>query len=193
MVFTLVVSVLTGLLFGLAPALQTSHTNLQETLKDGSRSGAADFAGRNVRRGLVIAEVALSLTLLIGAGLLIKSVGRLQGVNPGFDPRNVLVFNLNLPAVKYPNDTAQRLFTQQLLPRLNALPGVRAAGVTSVIPFGGSWSTASFTIEGLVVPPGQNGPWGDIRTVSPEFFSAYRSRKDVCSTVRTSLPRRLSP
>jgi len=174
MIFTLIVSIVTGLLFGLAPALQTSRTNLQETLKDGSRSGAADFAGRNVRRGLVVAEVALSLTLLIGAGLLIKSVGRLQGVDPGFDPHNVLVFNLNLPVVKYPTDTAQRLFTEQLMPRLNSLPGVRAAGVTSVIPFGGGWSTSSFNIENVVVPPGQNGPWGDSRIVSPQFFGALR-------------------
>ena len=174
MVFTLLVSVVTGLLFGLAPALQTSVTNLQETLKDGSRSGASDFAGRSIRRGLVIAEMALSLTLLIGAGLLIKSVGKLQGVDPGFDPRNVLTFNLALPAVKYPSDTASILFTNQLLPRLNSLTGVQAAGVTSVLPFGGSWSTASFTIEGLVVPPGQNGPWGDIRVVSPRFFDALR-------------------
>ncbi len=174
MVFTLLVSVVTGLLFGLAPAMQTSVTNLQETLKDGSRSGAADFAGRNVRRGLVVAEMALSLTLLIGAGLLIKSVGKLQGVDPGFDPRNVLTFNLALPALKYPTDTAQILFANQLIPRLNALPGVQAAGVTSVLPFGGSWATASFTIEGFVVPPGQNGPWGDIRVVSPKFFDALR-------------------
>jgi len=174
MVFTLGLSVATGLLFGLAPALQTSHTNLQETLKDGSRSGAADFAGRNLRRGLVIAEVALSLTLLAGAGLLIKSVARLQGVDPGFDPHNVLVFNLNLPRVKYNTDTAQILFQQQLQPKLNAIAGVKAAGVTSVIPFGGGWSTASFTIEGLIVPPGQNGPWGDIRIVSPRFFEAMR-------------------
>jgi predicted permease len=174
MLFTLLVSLATGVLFGLVPALQTSRANLQETLKDASRSGTADFAGRALRRGLVVAEVALSLTLLVAAGLLIKSVARLQNVDPGFDPHNVLVFNLNLPPVKYPNDTAQRLFTAQLLPRLNALSGVRAAGVTSVIPFGGDWSTASFEIEGLVVPPGQSGPWGDVRVVSPEFFRALR-------------------
>jgi putative ABC transport system permease protein len=174
MLFTLLVSIVTGLLFGLAPALQTSHTNLQDTLKDGSRSGAADFAGRSLRRALVVAEVALSLTLLVGAGLLIKSVGKLEGVNPGFDPRNVLVFNLNLPAIKYPTDTAEILFTNQLMPRLNSLTGVKAAGLTSVIPFGGGWSTSSFNIEGLVVPPGQNGPWGDVRTVSSKFFDAMR-------------------
>ena len=172
MIFTLVVSLVTGLLFGLAPALQASRTNLQETLKDGSRSGSADFAGRSVRRALVVAEVALSLALLVGAGLLIKSVMKLQGVDPGFDPKNVLVFNLNLPSVKYPSDTSQILFTDQLVPRLNALPGVRAAGTTSVIPFGGNWSTASFSIEGLIVPPGQNGPWGDLRIVTPRFFEA---------------------
>jgi putative ABC transport system permease protein len=154
--------------------LQTSRANLHETLKDGSRSGSADFAGRNVRRGLVIAEVALSLTLLAGAGLLIKSVARLEGVDPGFDPHNVLVFNLNLPRVKYNTDTAQILFQQQLMPRLNAIAGVKAAGATSVIPFGGGWSTASFNIEGLSVPPGQNGPWGDLRIVSPRFFDALR-------------------
>src|SRR6185437_10699007 len=96
-------------------------SNLQETLKDGSRSGSADFAGRTLRRGLVIAEVALSLTLLVGAGLLIKSVARLQSVNPGFDPHNVLVFNLNLPPVKYPNDTAQVQFVDQVTERLNSL------------------------------------------------------------------------
>ncbi|HET7374597.1 MAG TPA: ABC transporter permease, partial [Gemmatimonadaceae bacterium] len=174
MVFTLVVSLLTGLLFGIAPALQTSRTNLQETLKDGSRSGAADFAGRTLRRGLVVAEVALSLTLLVGAGLLIKSVARLQRVDPGFDPKGVLVFNLNLPQVKYPSDTAQILFFNQLLPRLNAAPGVRAAGLISVVPFGGGWSTASFSIENLVVGPGQNGPWGDLRIASPGYFSALR-------------------
>jgi putative ABC transport system permease protein len=174
MAFTLAVSVATGLLFGLAPALQTSATHLQETLRDGGRAGAADFAGRGLRRALVVAEVALSLTLLIGAGLLIKSVGRLQEVSPGFDPSNVLVFNLNLPSVKYPSDTSQFLFARQLSPRLNAIPGVKAAGVTTVLPFGGGWSTASINVENYVTPPGQNGPWGDIRSVSPKFFEALR-------------------
>ncbi|HVX40322.1 MAG TPA: ABC transporter permease [Gemmatimonadaceae bacterium] len=174
MIFTLVVSVITGLLFGLAPSLQASRANLQETLRDGTRGGAAELAGRGVRRALVVAEVALALTLLTGAGLLIRSVVRLENVNPGFDPHHVLVFNLNLPNVKYGNDTARVQFLQELLPKLSAAPGVQAAGVTSVIPFGGGWSTSSFEIEGLTVPPGQNGPWGDIRIVSPGFFSALR-------------------
>src|SRR5262249_12298841 len=94
MAFTLGVSVLTGLLFGLVPALQTSRANLQETLKEGGRTGSADFSGRAVRRTLVVGEVALALTLLVGAGLLIKSVGRLQHVDPGFDPDRLLTFNI---------------------------------------------------------------------------------------------------
>jgi putative ABC transport system permease protein len=174
MAFTLGVSVITGLLFGLAPALQTSRTNLQETLKDGSRSGTSDMAGRTVRRALVVAEVALSLTLLVGAGLLIRSVAKLQGVDPGFEPKNVLTFNLALPAVKYQSDTSQILFTNQLLPQLNAIPGVRAAGVTSVLPFSGGWSTSTLKVDGIVIPEGQNGPWGDIRVVSPRYFEALR-------------------
>jgi putative ABC transport system permease protein len=174
MAFTLGISVFTGLLFGLAPALQTSRTNLQETLKEGGRSGSADFAGRNVRRGLVVAEVALALTLLIGAGLLIKSVARLQSVDPGFDSRNLLAFNLSLPQAKYRSDTLQIQFADQMLARLNALPGVKSAATTSVLPFNGGWSTSSFQIEGLVVPPGQNGPWGDIRIVSTKFFETMR-------------------
>jgi putative ABC transport system permease protein len=174
MLFTLGVSVITGLVFGLAPALQTSRTNLQETLKDGSRSGTSDMAGRSVRRALVVAEVALSLTLLVGAGLLIRSVAKLQGVDPGFDPKNVLTFDLALPAVKYRSDTSQILFTNQLLPQLNAIPGVRAAGMTSVLPFSGGWSTSTLSVEGVTIPEGQNGPWGDVRVVSPRFFEALR-------------------
>ena len=150
------------------------RTNLQETLKEGGRSGSTDFSGRALRRSLVVAEVALALTLLVGAGLLIKSVARLQSVDPGFDPHNVVAFRLALPAVKYGPDSLAIQFTNQMLERLNAISGVKAAGTTSVLPFSGGWSTSSFTIERLQVPPGQNGPWGDIRIVSPRFFETLR-------------------
>ena len=112
MLFTLGLSVVTGLLFGLAPALQTSRTNLHETLKDGSRSGAADFAGRNVRRGLVVAEVALSLTLLVGAGLLDQERGAVCRASTRGSIRATCSCSIsNLPRVKYDSDTAQILFS----------------------------------------------------------------------------------
>jgi len=174
MAFTLGVSMLTGLLFGLVPALQTSRANLQETLKEGGRTGSADFSGRTVRRVLVIGEVALALTLLVGAGLLIKSVARLQRVDPGFNPDRLLTFNLALPRLKYPNDTVRLQFFDAALARIAQVPGVVAAGGTSVMPFGGSWSTGSFTVEGYTPGPDQPGPWGDIRLVTPDFFPAMR-------------------
>ncbi len=172
--FTLLVSIVTGMLFGLAPALQTSKTDLQRTLKEGGRSSSADRGGQAVRRVLVVAEVALALTLLIGAGLLIRSVARLQGVDPGFDPRNLLTFNISLAQAKYPSDTQQIAFFDEVLPRIAGVPGVQAVGATSVMPFGGSWTTGSFEIEGYQQPPGQPSPWGDIRFVSADFFKTLR-------------------
>ena len=174
MAFTVAISLVTGLLFGLVPALQTSRTRLQETLKEGGRSGSADFSGRTVRRVLVVGEVALALTLLIGAGLLIRSVARLQHVDPGFDPDRLLTFNVSLPRVKYPSDTSRRQFFDATLSRIAQVPGVVGAGATSVMPFGGSWSTGSFDIEGYTPGPDQPSPWGDIRIVSPEFFRTLR-------------------
>jgi putative ABC transport system permease protein len=174
MLFTLGISIFTGLLFGLAPAVQTSRANLQATLKEGGRTGSGDFSGRAVRRTLVVAEVALALMLLIGAGLLIKSVGRLQRVDPGFDASRLLTFNLALPRVKYSSDTAQVLFFDQVLPRIAQVPGVVAVGATSVMPFSNNWSTSSFGIEGHTPGPNQPGPWGDFRNVSPDFFRTMR-------------------
>ncbi|HVE80185.1 MAG TPA: ABC transporter permease, partial [Gemmatimonadaceae bacterium] len=170
MAFTLGVALLTGLLFGLVPALQVSRADLHETLKEGGRSAAADRTAGAMRRTLVVAEVALALTLLVGAGLLIRSVARLQGVDPGFDPRNLVTFGVPLPATKYRNDTTQAAFFSELLPRFAALPGVRGVAMTSVLPFGGSWSTSSFSIVGVQLPPDQPGPWGDYRMVNAEFF-----------------------
>ena len=174
MAFTLFVSLVTGLLFGLAPAMQPSATDLHGMLKEGGRGSAGDRGGQGLRRTLVVAEVALALTLLTGAGLLVKSFVRLQGVDPGFDPEHLLTFNLSLPAARYPADSQQSAFFDQVLPAIAAVPGVRAAGATSVMPFGGSWSTASFEIEGYQPPPKTQGPWGDIRIVSPGFFETLR-------------------
>jgi predicted permease len=127
-----------------------------------------------MRRVLVVGEVALAMTLLIGAGLLIKSVAKLQRVSPGFDPDRVLTFDLSLPDAKYPNDTVRQQFFQSMIERVSHVPGVVAVGGTSVMPFGGSWSTGSFNVEGYQRLPNQPGPWGDIRTVTPDFFRTMR-------------------
>ena len=123
-----------------------------------------------MRRVLVVSEVALALTLLTGGGLLVKSFAKLQGVDPGFKSNSVLTFGLALPAARYPNDTAQAAFYDAVIPRIAQVPGVKTAGATSVMPFGGGWSTGSFNVEGFVEPPKTNGPWGDIRVVAGDFF-----------------------
>ena len=172
--FTLGVSVLTGLLFGLAPAVQTSKTNLQETLKEGGRGATADRSGHAMRRVLVVAEVALALTLLTGAGLLIKSLALLQDVSPGFDARNLLTFRVAIPNAKYRSDTARIQYFDRAIEAVRAVPGVTDVGIASVLPFSGGWSTGSFSVEGYQPPTGKPGPWGDQRTVSPGLFTTLR-------------------
>ncbi len=172
--FTLAVSLVTGLLFGLAPALRFSGGNLHGNLKEGARGATSDRGSEVVRRGLVVAELALALTLLTGAGLLAKSFARLQNVDPGFDPDRLLTFNLALPDAKYSSDTTRIAFFDAVLPRIAQVPGVKAVGATSVLPFGGDWWTASFEIEGYQTPEGQPSPWGDFRVVNPGFFDAMR-------------------
>ncbi|MFL5616248.1 MAG: ABC transporter permease [Gemmatimonadaceae bacterium] len=174
MLFTLCLSLITGLLFGVAPALQTSRTSLHDTLKEGGRSGSADVSGRGLRRALVVGEVALALTLLIGAGLLIRSVAKLQRVMPGFDPDRLLTFNVSLPNAKYPNDTIRQQFFESMIERVSHVPGVVGVGGTTTMPFGGGFSTGSFDVEGYQPATGQPGPWGDIRAVTPDFFQAMR-------------------
>ncbi|HYC32945.1 MAG TPA: ABC transporter permease [Gemmatimonadales bacterium] len=168
--FTLGVSLVAGFLFGLAPALHAARPDLQGTLKEGGRGATGDRGSHAVRRMLVVAQTALALTLLTGAGLLIKSFARLSGVDPGFRPEKLLTFNLALPPARYPEDSQQVALFDQALPALEAVPGVQSVGATSVMPFGGNWSTGSFEIEGYQTPENQPGPWGDIRIVSPRFF-----------------------
>ena len=170
--FALALSLCTGLLFGLLPALRVARTSIGETLKDGGRGAAGDRGGIALRRGLVVATVALALTLLVGAGLLVRSFARLVGVDPGFNPARVLTFNLTLPDAAYPNDTLRFAFFDRAIAAIGAVPGVTAVGGTSVMPFGGNWSTASFTVEGYQPPDNTPGPWGDIRLVTPGFLPA---------------------
>jgi putative ABC transport system permease protein len=168
--FTLLVSVMTGLIFGLAPALRVAKTNLHDTLKEGGRGSAGDLGGLALRRGLVIATVALALTLLVGAGLMIRSFARLVGVDPGFQPEKLLTFNLALPATKYGNDTLRLAAIDRVTDAITAVPGVTSVGGTSVLPFGGSWATGSFNVEGYQAPANTPGPWGDQRTVTTGFL-----------------------
>jgi putative ABC transport system permease protein len=170
LLFTLVIALATGLLFGLVPAVQVSRGDVHATLKEGGRGGSADRAGLRVRRTLVVAEIALALTLLTGAGLLIRSFARLQGVDPGFNPSHLVTFTLSLPKSKYPTDTATSAFYDAVLPRIAQIPGVRGVGAATVLPFDGNWSTGGFNVEGYTPPPNGNGPWGDIRIISPGFL-----------------------
>ena len=172
--FTIALSVFTGLLFGVVPAVQISMTRFHDTLKEGGRSVSADRGSHAVRRMLVIAEVALALMLLAGAGLLIKSFSKILGVSPGFDATNVLTMNVSLPAAKYGSDTARRAFWDQALPRIAAIPGVRSVGAISTMPFAGGWSTGSFSVEGYTPKPQENNPWGDIRLATPGFAETLK-------------------
>jgi putative ABC transport system permease protein len=165
--FTLLVSLLTGVIFGLAPALQGAKTELTETLKEGGRSGEG-ARGARARSALMIAEVAIALVLMVGAGLLLNSFWRLLQVNPGFDPRQALTFRLNLPDSKYPAPQAVAFF-DQLQARLQNLPGARSASVTFALPFSKSGIVTSLDIEGRPVAPGDR-PDIDCQIVLPEYF-----------------------
>ncbi len=173
LLFTLAIAVITGLLFGIAPAIHASRTDLHDALKDGART-AGEHRGHLLRRILVVSEVALALMLLVCAGLLIRSFARLQGVTPGFDPENVITVSVSLPRAKYDTPESRGAFFETLRQRLAALPGVEGVGGTSNIPFGGNWSTGSFNVEGYQAPEGQPGPWGDQRLVTPGYHEAMK-------------------
>ena len=172
--FSLGVAVVTGLLFGLAPALQAARAKLNETLKE---SGQSATSGRARLRGaLVVAEVALSLALLIGAGLMMKSFLRLQQAALGFDPEKVLSFQLSLPEPAYAEAQKRVAFFQQLTERLKSLPGVEAAGGSSLLPLGSGPSTTGFTVEDQSPPASGQPPVTDIVWTSPDYFRAMGIR-----------------
>jgi len=167
--WTVLISLITGVISGLAPALQISKPNLNQTLQEGGR-GAETGVRHRVHNALVVVEVALTLVLLTGAGLLIKSFINLQRVDPGFNPQNVLTMRLSLPAYKYPGDETFKSFTTQLLQRVKHLPGVQSAGLTTALPLSSVEAASSFTVEGQPLPTDGSFPVASYRVVSPDYF-----------------------
>src|SRR5262252_4930272 len=147
LLFTLAVSVVTGIVFGLVPALHASRPDLNQSLKEGGRSSDSQSHGF-LRSSLVAAEVALSIVLLAGAGLAIKSFSRLMQVNPGFNPRNVLAMDVRLPGKKYGEGKQVAHFFDQLLEQIKAIPGVESAGITNTLPLSGGSTNGDVNIEG---------------------------------------------
>ncbi len=175
LVFTFAISIATGFLFGLAPVLQARKTDLQETLKEGSASTAGGVRGGRLHGALVVAEMALALVLLIWAGLLVKSFWRLQHVEIGFDPENMLTLRLVLPDSRYAEAAQREVFYQQTLEKLAALPEVESAGAIHFLPMTGSGWRGGLTIEDRPAP-GETPPVVNWRVVTPGYFKTLGLR-----------------
>jgi putative ABC transport system permease protein len=172
--FTFAVALVTGIVFGLAPALRASRVNLSETLKEGGRS-LVGSGNQRLRSMLVVAEVALSLMLLVGAGLLIRSFIRVQQVEPGFAAQNVLSLRLSVGGTSYDKDSLRLGFYQQLWDRIRRLPGVEATGGVSILPLSGGMSWGSISIEGYVPESGQSMIQADGRIASLGYFETMKT------------------
>lgn len=166
--FTFLVATFTGLIFGLLPALQFSRVELTENLKEGRKGAAGGALHGRWLRALVVAEIALAMILLAGAGLLLRSFRLVTEVDPGFNPQNVLTLSAPLPQTNYRDQQQQLAFYETALARLNALPGVASASATFRVPLVGL-ATVTFTAEGKPVPVG-NEPTADYRTISFDYF-----------------------
>jgi putative ABC transport system permease protein len=174
--FTMLVSVLTGLLFGLVPALQASRPDLNETLKEGARGSTGGIGRQRVRNILVVTEVALTQMLLIGAGLMIKSFYSLQQVNPGFNADRILTMQVTLPPLKYAEETQITAFYEQALKRIEALPGVQAASAATSLPLTGNSITRRFTIDGRAPASTNERLAATYFAISPDYFRAMGIR-----------------
>lgn len=173
--FTLAISLITGIAFGLVPALQSSKPALNEGLKESSRGATGSLRRHQMRSLLVVSEVALSLVLLVGAGLMIRSFARLLAVDPGFKADHVLTAFISLPTSKYSKVPEQAAFFEQLIARIRNLPGVSSVGVVTDIPLFGSSSTG-FDIDGRPASAHGQRPLTDYRMISPDYFSAMGMR-----------------
>jgi predicted permease len=169
--FTLLIAILTGLIFGLAPALQASNPNTTESLKEGGIGAMSGSISHRLRKSLVIIEVALSLVLLIAGGLMVRSFIRLMQVDMGFGSKNVITFQIAPPRNKYPGPPQLGVFYQQLLERLRNAPGVEAVGASSILPLSGGNLTNGFTIEGQSQDDSKDNEAG-YRVITPGYLQA---------------------
>jgi putative ABC transport system permease protein len=170
--FTLGISLLTGIAAGLLPALRLTREDVSEALKQGAGRTVSDAGGNRTRSVFVVAEVALSLMLLVGAGLLIRTLWALRGVNPGFDPGHVITMNVSIPSNNFANPAQQARFFDRVLERVRALPGVQSAGVIDALPLAGDGSHQPVQIEGQAVVPMSDQPEVDVRLISTGYMQA---------------------
>ena len=172
--FTFAVSLLTGIIFGLAPAVHASRLNINESLKEGGRGVEGGPAQRRLRNLLVVAEVTLAIVLLAGAGLLVRSFVGLMNVDPGFAVENVLTMRISLPRVRYKEDDQVRAFYDQALDRIRALPGVEAAAKVNFAPMSSTTFYLSFAIEGRTAASAQEQSEAQYRSASVDYFRLMR-------------------
>jgi putative ABC transport system permease protein len=172
--FTAIISILTGIIAGVLPALRLTRGDVNQALKEGLGRTDSDSGGHRTRSVLVVAEVALSLVLLIGAGLMIRSFQQLHGVNPGFETHGVLTMTAAVARAKFPLPTQQISFFERVLQRVRTLPGVESAGVIDDIPLNGNGSHQPIAIEGRPVVAMSEQPEVDVRLISPGYMSAMR-------------------
>jgi len=183
LIVTAVVAVGTGILFGLVPAFASAKPELTEALKEGGRSSTSGVSRNRLRNSLVVAEISLALVLLVGAGLLLKSYARVQNIDPGFDRRNVLTAEIDLPDTKYPprgssdynHGQAIMNFWNEALRRVRQLPGVESAGCTIVLPLSGSNTDSSFAIEGRSTGGKEPTPDEELRIITPDYFRVLKT------------------
>jgi putative ABC transport system permease protein len=170
--WTLGVTLLTSILFGIAPALEATRLNLNDALKEGGKgSDAQGSRSRRLRGVLVVGEVALALMLLAGAGLLVKSFAQLRKIDTGFETENILTMVLRLPASKYKEDPQYVAFFRQALERVRATPGVTSAGIVNYLPlYGGLGAATGFNVEGQPEPPRGTGPSTNVRVADSDYF-----------------------
>ena len=170
--FTLLCALVTGLGFGALPAWSASRGDAAAALKEAGARGSAGKRTTFLRAALVVGEIALAVMLLSTAGLLVRSFEKLQQENPGFNPSGVITAQLTLPAAKYSQPEKRVAFADAALARLRALPGVTAAGLTTVLPFSGNNSSGSYSSPDIVIPAGGISPHGQQRAVDPGYFQA---------------------